>query len=391
MTTTRRTFLHGAAALSALAPNVSWAFDKDGNRKIMVFSGNQAVPVLDPHIRYDWSTRMMQQSVYDGLLKYVGTPPKIIPWLAEKWEASPDGLTYTFHLVGNAKFHNGDPVDAEAVRYSFERGLKLNAGIAWMFKAFLKPENIKAVDARTVTFTLDRPFSPFIAYVPWWYIVNPKQVTANAVDNDYGKKWLTENEAGSGPFKLKRFDSHRADPPRCRRRLLEGLADGRANRLSGVIYRIVREAAPRRAGLQRREMDVITNMSPDDMAQLAKIPGVRNEDHPGSTTFGIKFNCQTGPTADINLRKAIAYAFDYDALITIHNGGARLMDQPVPAGHGGPHRGPRHAAQEPREGQGVSWRRARCPTAASSSNTCMSRDSRMRAASAWCCSTACGR
>ena len=72
MTTTRRTFLHGAAALPALAPGLSWAFDKDGNRKIMVFSGNQAVPVLDPHVRYDWSTRMIQQSVYDGLLKYVG-------------------------------------------------------------------------------------------------------------------------------------------------------------------------------------------------------------------------------------------------------------------------------------------------------------------------------
>jgi len=70
------------------------------------------VPVLDPHVRYDWSTRMIQQSVYDGLLKYVGNPPRIIPWLAEKYEASPDGLTYTFHLVGNAKFHNGDPVDA---------------------------------------------------------------------------------------------------------------------------------------------------------------------------------------------------------------------------------------------------------------------------------------
>src|SRR5262249_3458218 len=134
MTITRRAVLHGAvqgAALSALGPRLSWAFDRDGNRKILVFSGNQAVPVLDPHVRYDWSTRMIQQSVYDGLSKYVGNPPRVIPWLAEGWEASPDGLSYTFHLVGNGKFHNGDAVDAEAVRYSFERGLKLNAGIAW--------------------------------------------------------------------------------------------------------------------------------------------------------------------------------------------------------------------------------------------------------------------
>jgi peptide/nickel transport system substrate-binding protein len=329
MNITRRAVLRGAV-LSALAPNLSWAFDKDGDRKILVFSGNQAVPVLDPHVRYDWSTRMIQQSVYDGLLKYVGNPPRIVPWLAEKYEASPDGLTYTFHLVGNARFHNGDPVDAEAVRYSFERGLKINAGIAWMLKDFLKPENITAVDAKTVRFVLDKPFQPFISYVPWWYIVNPKQVQANVVDGDYGKKWLTENAAGSGPFKLKRFDSNALIHMDAVPDYWKGWPMGDKNRLSGVIYRIVREAAPRRAGLQRREMDVITNMSPDDMQQLAKLPGVRNEDHAGSTTFGIKFNCQSGPTADINLRKALAYAFDYEALITLHNGGAKLMDSPFP-------------------------------------------------------------
>ncbi|HEX9524028.1 MAG TPA: ABC transporter substrate-binding protein [Reyranella sp.] len=329
MNITRRAVVHGAA-LSTLAPGMTWAFDRDGSRKIMVFSGNQAVPVLDPHVRYDWSTRLIQQSVYDGLLKYVGNPPRIIPWLAEKWDSSPDGLTYTFHLLGNAKFHNGDAVDAEAVRYSFERGLKLNAGVAWMLKDFLKPENIVAVDARTVRFTLDKPFAPFISYVPWWYIVNPKQVMANVSEGDYGRKWLTENAAGSGPFKLRRFDANTLIHMDAVPDYWKGWPMGAANRLSGVIYRIVREAAPRRAGLQRREIDVITNMSPDDMSQLAKLPGIRNEDHPGFTTFGIKFNCQTGPTADVNLRKAIAYAFDYEALITIHNGGARLMDSPFP-------------------------------------------------------------
>ena len=50
-------------------------------------SGGQPVPVLDLHVRYDWSTRMMQQSIYDALAKYEGNPPKAIPWLAERWEA----------------------------------------------------------------------------------------------------------------------------------------------------------------------------------------------------------------------------------------------------------------------------------------------------------------
>ncbi len=146
----RRHFLLASAAGAAALATPAFAFEKVGDRRMMVFSGGQPVPVLDPHVRYDWSTRMMQQAVYDALAKYEGNPSKVVPWLAESWETSPDGLVWTFHLVANAKFHNGDPVDAEAVRYSFERALKLNKGVAWMLKDHLDPSGIKAVDARTV-------------------------------------------------------------------------------------------------------------------------------------------------------------------------------------------------------------------------------------------------
>ena len=332
----RRGLMAGAALLTAGMPGIATAFERDGNRKVMVFSGNQTVPNLDPHVRYDWSTRMIQQGVYDALLKYEGNPPRIVPWLAERYEVSPDGLTYTFHLVGTAKFHNGDPVDAEAVRFSFERGLKLNAGIAWMLKDFLKPENVTAVDARTVRFVLDRPYAPFISYVPWWYIVNPKQVVANQDGDDLGRKWMTENAAGSGPFKLRRFDANTLIHLEAVPDYWKGWPMADRDRLSGIIYRIIRESAPRKAALQRREVDVITNLTPDDMDQLRRLPGVAVESHAGSNTFGIKFNCQQGPTADANLRKAIAYAFDYEALLTIHNGEAKLMTSPFPqsmAGH----------------------------------------------------------
>lgn len=327
---TRRGFLQGAAALAAMTPFSSVAFERDGKRKVLVFSGNQAVPVLDPHVRYDWSTRMIQQGVYDALLKYVDSPPQIVPWLAEKYDMSEDGRTYTFTLVRNAKFHNGDPVDAEAVRFSFERALKLNAGIAWMLKDFLKPEGIVAVDPHTVRFTLERPFAPFISYVPWWYVVNPKQVMANQADGDLGRKWLTENAAGSGPFKLRRFDGNALIHLETVPDYWKGWPMGEDKRLSGVIYRIIREAAPRKAALQRREVDAMANMTPDDVEQLSRVAGVRVENHPGFTTFGIKFNCQQGPTADINMRKAIAYAFDYEALMTIHNGMAKLLTSPFP-------------------------------------------------------------
>ena len=174
-----------AALLSGtLMTSPASTFERTDNGEIIVFAGRQAIPVLDPHVRYDWSTRMIQQAVYDALVKYEGDPAEIKPWLAESWETSEDGKTWPFKLVENAKFHNGDPVNAEAVRYSFERGLKLNKGVAWMLKDFLAPEGITVVDDYTVQFELKAPYAPFLSFMPWWFFVNPAQVKAIEVDGD---------------------------------------------------------------------------------------------------------------------------------------------------------------------------------------------------------------
>ena len=329
----KTTLLAGlAAVLLAAAAMPTQAFERAGERKIIVFAGRQQVPVLDPHVRYDWSTRMMQQSIYDALAKYAGDPAKVEPWLAERWTSSPDAKTWTFHLVKNAKFHNGDPVDAEAVRYSFERGLKLNKGVAWMLKDFLDPSGIEVVDTHTVRFNLKQGYAPFLGWVPWWYIVNPKQVKANEVGGDYGQKWLTENSAGSGPFTQKRWEQNVLHELVAVDGYWKGWPQGEKNRPAGIIYRIIREPAAQKAALARGEADIVEGLTPDDFDQLKSQKGTVVQDHAGMTTFGIKFNTQQGPTKDLNLRKAIAYAMDYEAMIKIYNGAARLETSPFPQG-----------------------------------------------------------
>ena len=319
----------GALLAGSMLAGPAGAFERTPDGNIIVFAGRQAIPVLDPHVRYDWSTRMVQQAVYDALVKYEGDPAEIKPWLAESWETSEDGKTWTFRLVDNARFHNGDPVTAEAVRYSFERGLRLNKGVAWMLKDFLAPEGISVVDDRTVKFELKAPYAPFLSFLPWWFVVNPAQVQANEVNGDYGEAWLTENAAGSGPFRIGRWEPNVLYE-------LESVDDywkgwpQADKRPAGVIYRIIREPAAQKASLQRGEVDIAEGLTSDDYVQIANVPGLVIQDHKGMTTFGIKFNTQQGPTADLNLRKAIAYAFDYDALIQIYNGAASLQTSPLP-------------------------------------------------------------
>ncbi|MBU8541479.1 hypothetical protein J3S20_26845 [Roseomonas tokyonensis] len=75
-----------------------------------------------------------------------------------------------------------------------------------MLSRHLKPENVVAVDARTVRFTLERAYPDFISFLPLWFVVSPKQVMANVEGDDDGQKWLTTSAAGSGPFTIRRWD-----------------------------------------------------------------------------------------------------------------------------------------------------------------------------------------
>lgn len=318
--------LTAGLALGVAAPASALEMTEDG--PVIVFGGRQPVPNLDPSQKYDWSTRMMQQALYDGLVKYVGDPPEIVPWLATDWEVNEDATVWTFNLDPRAVFHDGSPVDAEAVEFSFERTLEIGQGPAWMLNSFLDADGIEVVDEHTIRFTLSQSYAPFLAFLPWWYVMNPAVVMEHEVDGDQGQQWMTENAAGSGPFRIKRWEQGVLYE-------LETVGDywkgwPNESRPAGVIYRLIREAATQRAALQRGDADIVEGLSSEDFDVVAQMPGIVVENHPGMTTFGLKFNTAHGPMADIHLRKAVAYAFDYDALLEIYNGNAVLEDSPFP-------------------------------------------------------------
>jgi peptide/nickel transport system substrate-binding protein len=154
--------------------------------------------------------------------------------------------------------------------------------------------------------------------------MNPKQVMANEVDGDLGQKWLVENEAGSGPFKLARVEQGTLYE-------LSRVDDywrGHQGKLGGIIYKLIRESSAQRAALMRGEADLVTGLSPDEFDQVAKAKGIVTSTQPALTAFGIKFNTQGKLTSDLNLRKAVAYAFDYEGLVKIYNGRAVLQTSP---------------------------------------------------------------
>lgn len=315
--------LLGATALAGTAN----AVEKQDGKFYLVVAGRQPVSTLDPAQKYDYSSRMVEQAVYDGLVKYEGNPPEVKPWLAESWSVSDDGLEWTFNLADNAKFHNGDPLTASDVVYSFKRTLGLNKGPAWMLSDFVDADDITAVDDYTVKFKLKRPYAAFLSFLPWWYIVNPKQVEAHIVDGDAGQAWLNENEAGSGPYMLGKFEQGKAYHLDRVDDYWKGFYDD-SDKMGGIIYKLVRESAGQRAGLLKGEIDIATDLTPEELQQVAKNKDVEVSKVPALTAFGLKFNTTSKYLSDLNLRKALAYSFDYDGFIKVVNGEGKLQTSP---------------------------------------------------------------
>jgi peptide/nickel transport system substrate-binding protein len=328
-----RTGLFGVVGATVMLLILGGAFPapalqvRDG-KKILVFGARQAVPNLDPHVKTDWSTRTLQQSVYDALLKYEGNPPQILPGLAESYTASPDGKTFTFKLNPKAKFHTGDPVTAEDVKFSFERILDLKLGPAVLYMDVVDRNSLKAADAHTFQVSLKKPYAPFIATIPWLYIVNKKQVLANVKDNDYGQKWLMEHEAGSGPFTIRRWEQGNLYELEAANDYWKGWK--RPSHIGGYIFKLIQESSSQKIALLKGEADLVEGLQPDDYDSIKTTAGIRIEEHPGITNFAIKFNNQKGLTANQDIRKAISYAMDYDAFIKIYNGHAVLEEGPIP-------------------------------------------------------------
>ncbi|XDB00401.1 ABC transporter substrate-binding protein (plasmid) [Sulfitobacter sp. LCG007] len=321
---TRRSLL--AAAGAGLASTVFPARMFASDSAVLVIASGQDIPNFDPHTASGYSASFFMRNVYDPLVRVAGNPPEAVPGIASSWESSADGTEYTFTLDPAATFHSGNSVTAQDVVYSFQRALRLAKGNSWMIRDIVTEEGVEALDDGTVKFTLAVPFAPFLQVLPWIFIVEKAAVEANLGDDD-GQGWLLSNTAGSGPFQLARaqagtlYHLTRADT---------AWQAGGGN-LEGVIWQIVRETATQRLMVQRGEAQIAVDLTSEDMDSLADAPGVVRVIEPEYRTFSIKMNTAHGPCSDINMRKAISYATNYQAILDAA-GYADLMTGPLPDG-----------------------------------------------------------
>jgi peptide/nickel transport system substrate-binding protein len=169
--------------------------------------------VADPDVYYAGEGLQVTLSAYESLLTYTPVPAstpltyqpvakRISPGLAKSWEVSADGLTYTFHLRADVKFHDGTAMDAASWQKGFVRRAKVNQGPAYQV---VPVASTATPDPLTFVVTLKHPVDAFLDYMacPWSpKAISPTAVAAHTVDDDEAQKWLTTHDAGTGPYTI---------------------------------------------------------------------------------------------------------------------------------------------------------------------------------------------
>lgn len=282
-----------------------------GNPEIFNFATNQDIPHLDPHGTAANTSFRVTYMLYDRLVTYDGTDTEVKPQLAEKWDISDDGLTYTFYLNKEAKFHDGTPVTAEAVQYSFTRAIDIGKSAAGQFKKVISKDSFEIVDDHTIKITLEKPFAPFLKTLGTVFanIVNPK--LAENHGDDLGESYLADKGMGSGPFVLESWD-------RGQKIVLKANENywGEVPKLKTVNIMIVNEPSTARLMLEKGEVDLLdySMLSPDVMKQMEGTEGIDIITQPGYQIDDIAINMGKKPLDNVKVRQALAHAVNYDSI-----------------------------------------------------------------------------
>jgi len=274
--------------------------------------GLVAEPVaLDPAQVTDLNSNRVGRRVAETLVAFAEGSTQIVPGLAESWTISRDGLQYTFKLRKGVKFHDGTPLDAEAVKFSIERQIVPDHPASKLGKypfANYFFGNVKAVeplDELTVRFILKEPRASFLDVMAAAAaaIVSPTAVKKFGLD--YGT-----NPVGTGPFRFASWE-------RGQRVVLEkNPAYWKFPvKVDRVVYRPIVEDQARLTELLTGGLDLIVGVPPDFVAQLEGNAKLALLKQVGAHVWYLGLNNEKKPFTDKRVRQALNYAVDKDAIV----------------------------------------------------------------------------
>jgi len=280
-------------------------------KNVATVNATQIFGTIDPAKINDYTEYMAAVNLYDALTTLDGDG-NILPLLAESWVVSDDSLTWTFTLKEGAMFHDGSPIEAADVAYSVDRLLSINEGPAYLFEGILSAGSTKALDARTVEFTLGKVYAPFLTTTPVLFVVNADLAKAQGGEDKWAEDFIGQASAGAGAYSLASWE-------RGSSMVIERHDDYHLGwddqSIDEVRFVVTSEEATVKALAASGEL----SMSADSQAletyeAIGNMDGYEILSFPTATNFYFKLNNQVPPTDDLAIRQAIAHATDYDTI-----------------------------------------------------------------------------
>ncbi|WP_349826835.1 ABC transporter substrate-binding protein [Brevibacterium litoralis] len=285
----------------------------------LVIAIESEADILDPQSAGGWVTWRINRQIFEPLVtEDLRTPsseasvPALEGGLAESWDISEDGKTYTFHIRQGVTFHDGEPLDADAVEYNVRRMWDPESpqyssrAAGQTSKVWQFTEDVRTPDKYTVVVELSQPFSAFIRMLAQGgggstAIMSPKSIEEWGPD-------VADHPVGTGPFK---FDER----IRGERISLTRNDDywGTTPQLDGVVFRPMPNSSARIAALRAGEVDIVTVPSPDSVDAIREEGFTISEGTPPHLWY-LSFNHTDPNMQKWEVRKAINLAIDREGM-----------------------------------------------------------------------------
>lgn len=294
--------------------------------KVLKIANTANITTWDPIASFSTEAAYMA-NIYEQLLRInpPGSAEKYTPLLATSWESNDDGTVWTFHLREGVTFHDGEPMNADAVVKSLDAARTSGGAsfIWWMV------DSIEAVDDMTVQFNLtsSAPIDLIASSLYGAWIVSPKALDAAAADENY---WANGVEAGTGPYMI---ESYTPDQEIVFQQFPEYWGGFTDKNYDTVLVQIVPEALTQQQMLEGGDVDLVTRVPAENYASFQNNADYTFFEEPSFFNYVGYFNTLRAPLDNATVRQALSYAIPYDDIIKIGAKGLGTQSRgPVPAG-----------------------------------------------------------
>lgn len=288
-------------------------------RDVLVIARNiSAVYTFDPQEIFEIAQADALNNIYQRLLsRSLEDPRRFEPAVAREWAFSADGRQLRLRIASGLRFHSGNPLSAEDVAFSLRRGVRLDRSTAYLIRNFgwdaAELERVVRVEGDEVVLSFPRPLAQELVLgvlaSTIASVLDRQEVLRHEQDGDLGNRWLKTHSAGSGPYRLaswkpgeaivlKAFDGFRPHPAAT----------------PTIVIRHVPEPATQRLLLERGDVDVALDLTPDQARALADNPQIRLRKVPRSSIIYLALNQNQAILARPQVRQALRWAIDYRGL-----------------------------------------------------------------------------